>query len=390
MRPPDRSQRGGPTVRMLFPHGTVLAAFLAAGAAAWAQPDDPQPAPPQPAETQPTPPPDAQNLGAENNALQDEITPELDAAVSRGLAWLARQQNPDGSWGDGRWGRSVAITALACLAFMADGHLPDRGAYGENVSKGLRMILDNCAENGLIAADGASAPMYGHGFAALFLGEIYGMTGGGGDTVLSQRIHEAVVKAARLIESSQNEEGGWRYNPVPNDADTSVTICQVMALRSARNAGIDVPKEVIDRAVAYVRRCQNPDGGFKYQAMGGPSDFPRSAAGVASIQYAGFTDDPVVQRAIADGLRYMLRFRPAGRSSQRAHYFYAQYYAVQAAYLAGGSTWEQWWPAIRRELLASQERDGSWSDPSVGDHYGTAMALIVLQVPKRYLPIFQR
>jgi len=325
--------------------------------------------------------------GAESNPAEGEMSPALDAAVTKGLAALAKQQNDDGSFGDGRFGRSVAITALGCIAFMADGNLPGRGAYGEQVSKGLEFVLNNCSESGLIAADASTGPMYGHGFATLFLGEVYGMTVGGGDTALAARVHGSLLKAVRLIQSTQNNQGGWRYNPVPYDADVSVTICQIMALRSARNAGLEVPKETIDRAVEYVRQCQSPDGGFRYQLESGGSAWPRSAAGISSLYYAGIYKDEAIDRA----LNYLMANAMPGRGdNNRAHYFYGHYYAVQAMYLAGGERWAAWWPAIRGELMDTQLESGIWEDPSVGDTYGTSMALIVLQMPKRYLPIFQK
>ncbi|MBX3321391.1 MAG: terpene cyclase/mutase family protein [Phycisphaeraceae bacterium] len=324
---------------------------------------------------------------AANVAAADEMTPAMDRAVERGLAYLASQQQPDGSFAGGRFGRNVAITALCSLAFMADGHVPGRGIYGDVIDRGVDFIVANSAENGLIAAEAANGPMYGHGFAALFLGEVYGMTQGGGDTARAARVHEALVKSVRLIERTQNDEGGWRYNPVPYDADVSVTICQIMALRSARNAGIEVSKDVIDKAVEYVRRCQNRDGGFRYQTDLGPSAWPRSAAGIASLFYAGIYTD----QAIDAGLAYLRdNASPGDARVSRAHYFYGHYYAVQAMYLAGGQDWSAWWPAIRTELLDTQLSDGSWVDRSVGSSYGTSMALIILQMPKRYLPIFQK
>ncbi|MEL7471878.1 MAG: prenyltransferase/squalene oxidase repeat-containing protein [Planctomycetota bacterium] len=329
----------------------------------------------------------AGDAGAQNNALANEITPALDAAVSQGLVALAEMQHDDGSFGSGRYGKNVAITSLACLAFMADGHVPGRGRYGEAIERGLRFILDASSENGLIAAEASNGPMYGHGFATLFLGEVYGMTAGGGDTDLSRRTREALVKAIELIERTQNREGGWRYNPVPYDADSSVTICQIMGLRAARNAGIEVNKQTIDRAVAYVRACQNADGGFKYQLDTGSSAWPRSAAGVASLQYAGIYEDEAIDR----GIGYLLDTALPGRGRpSRAHYSYGQYYAVQAMYLNGGEAWATWWPAIREELIDTQTEAGVWEDRTVGPAYGTAMALIVLQMPKRYLPIFQK
>lgn len=326
-------------------------------------------------------------FSAQDNPLPNEMPPELDRAVSRGLARLAQFQNADGSFGEAQFGRTVAVTSLACLAFMADGNLPGRGVYGDVVRKGLEYVLRNATDSGLLATDTASSPMYGHGFATLFLAEVYGTTPGGGDTELANRVHRALVRAVRLIESSQNSEGGWRYNPVPFDADTSVTICQVMALRSARNAGLEVSKQVIDRAVEYVRSCQNPDGGFRYQGVMGPSAWPRSAAAVATLQYAGIYED----RAIDSGLRYLFAVSMPGDGDGTAiHYHYGQYYAIKATFLAGGESWARWWPNIRSELLRIQQPDGRWIDSSAGDEYGTAMALIVLQVPKRYLPIHQK
>ncbi len=323
------------------------------------------------------------NEGAANPALNVpprnfvEITPDTRKSVQRGLAFLASIQSKDGSFGESRYGRHVGITSLCCLAFMADGHLPGRGKYAANVERGLDFVLNNAQETGLIAADTSHGPMYGHGFATLFLGEIYGMSN-------DKRLREALVKAVRLIVQTQNSEGGWRYRPEANDADVSVTICQVMALRSAREAGISVPKKTIDRAITYVRQCQNFDGGFKYMLSSGGSAFPRSAAGVATLYYAGIYED----NAIKKGLDYLLDFRHS-MSERSGHFFYGHYYAAQAMYQAGGKYWMSWYPLIRREMLLRQDQDGRWQSTH-GDSYSTAMALIILQVPNRYLPIFMR
>ncbi|MEO1236990.1 MAG: prenyltransferase/squalene oxidase repeat-containing protein [Planctomycetota bacterium] len=308
-----------------------------------------------------------------------EITPASRAAIQRGLAYLAQAQADDGSYGAERYGRHVGITAIAGLAFLADGHIPGRGRYGEHVRRCQDFILAHATESGLLAADTSHGPMYGHGYAALFLGEVYGMTG-------DPRVREVLLKAVRLIVDTQNHEGGWRYHPRPFDADISVTITQVMALRSARNAGLSVPKETIDRAITYVRQCQNPaDGGFRYMLTAGGSAYPRSAAGVASLQYAGVYDDD----AVTDGLDYLLRASRGLGARGGGHYYYGHYYAAQAMFLAGGAYWAEYFPQIREELLERQQADGSWSS-NHGDSYGTAMSLIVLQIPNRLLPIFQR
>jgi hypothetical protein len=359
-------------------HAAAIALILAGHAPRAPQPEA---APPAPEASVVKP------ISAVNNPAEGEITPQLDRAVTRGLAALARTQQPNGAFGEGQFGRSVAVTSLACLAFMADGNMPGRGPYAEQVQRGLNYVLDQCNESGLVATDSANSPMYGHGFATLFLGEVYGMTQGGPDTALASRTHQALVRAVRLIEQSQNEEGGWRYNPVPFDADLSVTICQIMALRSARNAGLEVSKDVIDKAVQYARSCQNPDGGFRYQLVAGPSAWPRTAAGIASLYYAGIYED----RAIDSGMKYLFATAMPGRMDMQAiHYHYGHYYAVQAMFLAGGDSWARWWPALRGQLISDQGENGAWNDPSHGSEYASAMSLIILQMPKRYLPIFQK
>jgi prenyltransferase beta subunit len=314
-----------------------------------------------------------------------EMTPELVESCRRGMDFLVSSQSDDGSFGLGRYRRNVGIASLCALSLMADGKMPGTDTYGRVIQKTLDFILSCSTETGLISADNTShGPMYGHGFATLFLGEIYGMNGK--DT----RVRDTLVRAVQLIVNSQNEEGGWRYNPIPYDADVSVTICQVMALRAARNAGIKVPKETIDRAVRYVRDCQNADGGFRYMIQPGNSAWPRTAAGVATLFYAGIYEDD----SIARGISYLENSVGPGSgrmSTISSHYLYGHYYACQVMFIAGGERWRKWWPAIRSGLISTQSEDGSWNlNTSVGPEYGTAMALIVLQMPKRYLPIFQK
>ena len=355
---------------------SAFVAVLLAHSPGLAAQDVPPPSPPPP-----PPATERAESSAENRPMANEMSPELDAAIERALEYLALQQNADGSFGRGRYGRHVGITALCGIAFMADGSLPGRGRYGEQVTTSLQFVLANQSDAGLLSAEMTHGPMYGHGFATLFLAEIYGMT------PQDRRVHDALVRAVNLIIGTQNDEGGWRYNPIVADADVSVTITQVMALRAARNAGIKVPKETIDRAVQYVRDCQNPDGGFRYMRTPGSSAWPRTAAGVATLFYAGIYEDDSIDRAL-DWL--LERSLPGQNQQNQNHYFYGHYYAVQAMYLAGGQYWERWWPAARDEIIARQSSSGGWLDHYAGGAYSTSMALIVLQMPKRYLPIFQK
>jgi squalene cyclase len=309
------------------------------------------------------------------------ITPDAQLAIDRGLAFLSHQQHEDGSFGSGGYARDVAVAGLAGMAYLSSGSTPGRGPYGTNAAKCVDFILENTQESGFINVPGSGShgPMYGHGFATLFLAETYGMS-------LRADIREKLAAAVKLIVDTQNTDGGWRYHPVRRDADISVTICQVMALRAARNAGVYVPHDTIDRCIAYVKRSQNADGGFMYMIQGGQSAFPRSAAGVVALYSAGIYEGSEIER----GLKYLMESIPRGGIFNReSHYFYGHYYAVQAMWHAGGDHWSRWYPAIRDELLARQREDGSWMD-SICQEYGTAMACIILQMPNNYLPIFQR
>jgi hypothetical protein len=311
----------------------------------------------------------------------DMITPAAQEAIDRGLKFLSTRQHEDGAFGSGGYSRNVAVCALAGLAFMSGGSTPGRGPYGDEVDRCVDFILENTQESGFIVVPNSSShgPMYGHGFATLFLAECYGMT-------IDERVREKLAAAVQLIVSTQNDEGGWRYQPQPREADISVTICQVMALRAARNAGLFVPPETIDRCIDYVKKSQNADGGFMYMIQGGQSAFPRSAAGVVALYSAGIYDGPEIKK----GLDYLMDYIPRGGPFNReSHYYYGHYYAVQAMWHAGGEFWARWYPAIRDELLSRQRADGSWMD-SICQEYGTAMAAIVLQMPNNYLPIFQR
>jgi prenyltransferase beta subunit len=323
--------------------------------------------------------PDSAPLPHKADQPANEITSEQQAAVEKGLEYLASQQTAEGSFGNSvSYGATAAITALSGIAFMADGNLPGRGKYGENVRKAVDFIVRNQQESGLFTTNASQGEMYSHGFATLFIGEVYGMSG-------DDQIKENLQKAVRLIERCQNNEGGWRYQPAPVDADISVTICQIMALRSARDAGIKTDAGVMDRALAYVKKCQNSYCGFSYQATGGESGFARTAAGTASLYYAGRFED----QGVARGLEYLSRFIP-GRDQvdEQGHFFYGQYYAVQAMFLAGGKYWADWYPAIRELLVSRQNKStGNW-EGEVDPDYCTAMALIILQMPNRYLPVF--
>jgi len=331
-----------------------------------------------------------------------ELSPAAKAAIEKGLAYLARTQNEEGAWANkigyklnsNYWqtgdGSHVGVTALAGMAFLANGHLPTRGKYARNVKKALDFVL-SCVDpnNGFITYK--QTRMYSHAFAALFLAEIYGMTN-------RADLKDKLKSVVDLLVHCQNDQGGWRYLPFAKDADISLTVCQLQFLRAARNCGISVPPSTIDRAVRYVKACRvdgrnrggwGPKGAFRYQAsrIGSRSTFALTAAGLTSLNAAGVYNDPIIRK----GLEYLERDLPSRTRPGRNdfHYFYGHYYAVQAFYQAGGRYWNRYWNIVQKDLVKDQRTEGSWFD-EVGPHYATAMATLILSVPLEYLPIFQR
>ncbi len=323
--------------------------------------------------------------GDERSGAADKLfTEAARKSVARGLDFLAARQQNDGSFGASGYQGNVAVCSLSAMAMMAAGSTPDRGPHGRAVAKFVDYVLDSCQQSGFINGVTVShGPMYDHGFATLLLAESHGM---------SQRreLREKLAKAIKIIVESQNRQGGWRYQPVRAEADVSVTSCQMMALRAARNAGVFVPKETIERAVDYIRRCQKADGGFTYMHDGGESVFPRSAAAVVSLYSAGLEKDPSASPEMRRGLEYLEPYKPQrGAKVRYSHYYYGHYYAVQAMWHAGEQYFPAWYEALRDDLIDRQTTNGSWED-AFGQEYATAMATLALQMPKNSLPIFER
>ena len=313
-----------------------------------------------------------------------ELGDDARRAALDGLRYLARTQNRDGSWtgGSGR-SRNVGVSGLAVMAFMANGSQPGRGEFGENIDRGLDFMLANVRRDGFITA-GSDSRMYEHGFAALCLAQAYGMTRRGD-------IGDKLRLATALIQRAQKRsDGGWRYDPTPiGDSDISVTVCQILALRAARNCGIKVPRQVIGRAVDYVKRSCLADGSFCYMLRHrSRGSYALLASGLNCLYGAGEYDCPELKRALQ---RFdELTPRHISRSGPVSHYyFYAHYYAAQAAFHAGGAYWGKYYRGIAKELVTTQSATGCWQS-NFGNAYATAMGCLVLQMPYHYLPIFQR
>ncbi|MBI5724137.1 MAG: terpene cyclase/mutase family protein [Planctomycetes bacterium] len=333
-------------------------------------------------------------------------------AIDKGLTYLVNTQRSDGSWlGSGGMGSyPTVMTSLAGLALLASGSTPQSGPYYTNVRRAMEyvlMIAERYGKNdGMIAGEGQEMrSMYGHGFAMLFLAECYGMET---NKELQERLKKALSKGVNLTIKAQSkiktnfpkpydQAGGWIYTPDGGGDEGSVTVTQLQALRACRNIGIKVPDEVIFKAVAYLKYCQNKDGGICYSANSrGGSTIAISSAAIACFYAAGRYDAPkggkegdFETKMVADLVKYCLANVRVDQSSG-GHDFYTMFYLSQALYQRGGKDWESHYAKVRKKLLSLQAADGSWMGDSVGTTYGTAMACVILQLPYGYLPIYQR
>jgi hypothetical protein len=272
------------------------------------------------------------------------------------------------------------------MALVASGSTPTRGKYWREVRQSIDFLMKNSdANSGVISVPSEEGrSMYGHGFATLYLASIYGMEE---DVQRQDRLHDVLTRAVTLISRAQSGAGGWLYTPDSGGDEGSVTVTQVQALRACRMAGIVVDKKTVDRAVDYIRKCQNADGGICY-SMGsrGTSRPAISAAGVAVLYNAGFYDDqPFVDKA----MKYVMK-HVSPTSDNTGHHYYTQLYFAQALYQRGGKDWDDYYAKFSSWLLRQQKKDGSWEGDGVGSVYGTAIALIILQLPYSLVPIYQR
>ena len=309
----------------------------------------------------------------ENRTQTARLSAEAKKSITRGLEYFAKTQNKDGSWGEGN---VSGATALGLMSFMLQGHVPGEGKYGKATAKAIDFLI-SVEKNGYFH-HAKDRGMYEHGLALLALSEAWGQS-------QDPRIRPALKRAVNTTLNAQNHEGGWRYTPRPSTADTSCTSMQVVALASAREAGIAVPEKTIQRAVDYLTACEvRSTGGFTYQLAAGAPLGGANLARTACSTLALMLSDQHKHPATRGGVGYItaqsdLVFDHVG------HYHYAHYYAVQVMYQAGDKHFNRWYPKISKGLLKKQKEDGSWGRP-----VETGFAILTLGVPYRYLPIYQK
>ena len=316
-------------------------------------------------------------------------------AIANGLEYLARTQRENGSY-PGNYGESAAVPALAGMAFLAKGHLPGSDPYGGQINRAIDWVLscadmrDNAKFPGYMG-DKGNGRMYAHSIATLFLAEASGMV----DEKRQEKIDRLLPLAVKVILDAQNQKkgnpahlGGWRYQPNAADSDLSCSGWALMALRSARLNGAQVPPEAIEKAVLYIKRAyRDSDGTFGYQGTNGGSANTLTGAAILCLELCGKHLDPMSLK----GSKYLEKVYVRALSGGGERY-YGLYYTAQGLFQIGGPVWKGFSSWMYDTFVPQQRADGSWggSGNNGSDAYATAMTVLSLTVPYRMLPIYQR
>ncbi len=352
---------------------------------------------------------EAQDSAAPGNGQQAVAEPdsvfrkdEVDISVDRAVEWLRSKQREDGAILDRS--HDTTMTALSIMAMASVGVQPrDASPAGQSMQRALEFVLraDRVDEKGYFG-DRDGSRMYGHGIITLMLTEMLGM---GTSKEQDQLLHDRCQKAIDVILSAQKTRkpvqarGGWRYTPAAADADLSVSVWQLMALRSAKNDGLDVPASAIADAVEYLRRSyaspldrnglpEKKASGFCYEPNQNNPTFTMTAAGLLAMQVCGEYESPLTVGA-AD---WLLTHPPQWKERFAS---YGTYYYAQGMYQRGGEHAETAEKLVREMLLPKQAADGSWTaengeERNHGAVYSTAMAVLSLSVKYHFLPIYQK
>lgn len=316
--------------------------------------------------------------------------------IEHATRYLMAQAQNDGSVGSDQQNRN-ALTSLTIMALVAVGHQPtDHTPEGKTLRDGMNYILrdDRQSDEGYYGwSDGSR--MYGHGITTLMLCEMLGMgIDEEQDTLILRRAEAAIdliLRSQRILKREERYQGGWRYDPDARDADLSVTVWQLMALRAGKAAGLDVPAEAIDQAVAYLERSYREtgreEGGFGYEPGQGPR-YATTAAGMLAMLVCGQYE----HEQVAGAAEYLDENTPT-RNQNDQWFYYGTYYYAMAMYQVGGDASDQAQREVFRALSRTQQNDGSWTSNHYHERnpvYATCMAMLALSVRHHYLPIYQR
>lgn len=339
--------------------------------------------------------PSAQWAAAQGGGLRlrhgAPVSVEVKTLYESGLEYLVKKQDKMGKWPSSQYGAGPGSDGLCCLALMSSGEDPNYGRYASNIRAAVRSIIRRQnKKTGLLAQNANHGSMYHHGFATLALAEAYGAVNENllwkGEKDKNPRtVGEALELAVGRIISSQNKNphGGWRYTPESKDADTSVSGANIVALLAARNAGLEIPDENINKAVKLFENCTGPSGAVAYSVGGSGFAFGDSLArsSIACLTLA------VAKRKDSEAYEKTLKHL-TDRIDQPPNQwkYYTRYYMAQALFQGDFDAWKQW-DEINTEML--QEELGE--DGSIGGGpYSTAMSLLSMALNFRFLPIYER
>lgn len=307
--------------------------------------------------------------------------------IQKGLQWVASTQSRLGHWAAANGTYPAAMTALAGMAMICSGSTTIQGPYAANVRRATDYLLGKVRENGLIGDQSDNHYTYGHGFSMLFLSQVLGEEE---DEDRRAELVEALQKAVEFSINAQTQSGGWGYVSARDGSDFdegSTTITQVQGLRGCRNAGIAVDREAIERAKKYIYDCKNADGGISYSSRNRGGSRPAiTAAALAALYNAGDYESEHVPEMLAYSKRELHSLNHSGFG----HWHYTYLYYSQVMYRQVADEWEPFRDRLYAKLIEQQKADGSWEDSAVQGVYATACSLIMLQLDRGLLPIYQR
>jgi hypothetical protein len=313
--------------------------------------------------------------------------PAWQASIRKGLDWIRKSQSSLGHWTAGNY--PTAMTALAGTALICSGSTTTQGPYAKAIRNTVNYLTSKSRANGLIGDPQTdNRYTYGHGFSMLFLSQILGEEE---DIERREELVEVLTKAVDFSGKAQTPSGGWGYVSAKdgnNFDEGSTTITQVQGLRGCRNAGISVPGEVIERAKNYIYKCKNADGGISYSSRNRGSSRPAiTAAALAALFNAGDYDSKHVPDMIKYTKQHLYAISSGARSFGHWHYTYLYY--SQVVYRQSTKEWSPFRDKLYAKLVSEQADGGNWNG-NIGPIYVTSCNLIMLQLDRACLPIYQR
>jgi hypothetical protein len=340
-------------------------------------------------------------------ARGDEIPAEYRPAIQKGLEWVATTQHRDGHWDANGGQYPTSMTSLAGMVLLMEGSTMREGKYARHVRLAVEWLMERSQRNGLIGNPNnpteASRYMYGHGFGMLFLASVYGEED---DGERRRKLEDILTRAVEFTGKAQTPRGGWGYVSSSDGGgfdEGSVTITQLQGLRAARNAGIRVPKSIIDKATEYLKNCTTPNGGVIYSlAHGQPVNGGERPALTAAAVSCSFNAGEYKSDLAKKWLKYCKTAIGTGATGV-GHDEYTHYYFSQAMFILGDDGYEKLfpgepdrmtWSKYRKtkfdQILRSQNPNGSWTGGYIGPIFTTTVYLTIMQLDNGTLPIYQR